>query len=239
MAEDDADFAGSAGGDPEEGDGGVTVVEQSSVGPFDFAVLQADAVEPLFDWLQANDYDIPDDVMPFVEPYVEMEGDVHFVAFRLSKDRETGDIQPITLRYDATKPMIPIQLTAIATQPDLGVTVHVLGDARSVPENYLHVHINDARIDWLSGGSNYDELVTLAMDEAGGQGFTTEYAGESSVMAEMLYREGQYDLDALAAITDPVAFFDEMRRQGFAANDQLLGLLQAFIPLSKLFNNDQ
>lgn len=212
-------------------DGGVTVLQQSSVGPFDFAVLQAVSVEALFAWLGENNYDIPDNVRPFVEPYIIEDSDMHFVAFRLQNDRDVGDITPVTLRYKSTRPMVPIQLTAVATQPDMGVVVNVLGQQRAVPENYLHVTINEARIDWLNGGRNYNQLITAAMDEAGGQGFFTEYAGTSSVMMNRLFREGQYDTARLADINDPIAFFNELQNQGFTADDQLLAMLQRYIPV--------
>lgn len=212
-------------------DGGVTVIQQSSVGPFDFAVLQAVSVEALFEWLGENNYDIPDNVRPFVEPYIIEGSDMHFVAFRLQNDRDVGDITPVTLRYKSTKPMVPIQLTAVATQPDMGVVVNVLGQLRAVPENYLHVTINEARINWLNGGRNYNQLITAAMDEAGGQGFFTEYAGTSSVMANRLFREGQYDTARLSEISDPVEFFNELQNQGFTGDDQLLAMLQRYIPV--------
>ncbi len=224
------DDAGMPEADPGN-DGEVTVVQQSSVGPYDFAVLQATSTEALFGWLGENNYDIPSNVMPFVEPYVTMGPEMHFVAFRLQSDREVGDIAPVRMRYRASAPMVPIQLTAIASQPDMGVRVHVLAEARAVPANYLHVHVNEARIDWLNSGSNYNQLVTEAMNEAGGQGFTTEYAGPSSVMAEVLFREGQYDTARLAGLRDPVAFMEELMRQGFLGNNQLLAMLRRYLPL--------
>ena len=58
-----------------------------------------------------------------------------------------GDLQPIALTYEADLPGIPIRLTAIATQPNLGVLTWVLGTDRAIPSNYLHVEINEARID--------------------------------------------------------------------------------------------
>ena len=121
----------AGGGDGEPDRGGVDVVETGEVGPYDFAVLQATDTEELFVWLQENEFFIPDDVQPFVDPYVMMGNEIHFVAFKLSKDSDAGDIQPVTLRYEGTEPMIPIQLTAIATTPDMGVTAHVLGDPRA------------------------------------------------------------------------------------------------------------
>ena len=212
------------------GNGGVEVVQQSSVGPYDYAVLKADSVESLFDWLHANEYYVPDEAQPFVEPYIIPGSTMHFVAFRLQKDRDTGDIQPVTLKYNSTKPMIPIQLTAIATQPDLGVTVHILGEARAVPQNYLHVFPNEALIDWFNYGYNYDQLVTAAMNEAGGQGFTTEYAGPSDVMMMSLYRDGMFDTDRLSQQATALEFFNELQSQGFTGDPQLLGMFLRYIP---------
>lgn len=230
----------SAGGGPPNADGGtptdggVTVIEQSQVGPFDYTILQATSLSPLLTWLADNDYNVPDAAGALLEPYVLMGDQMHFVAFKLQKDREVGDIQPVTLRYQDDQPMIPIQLTAIASQPDLGVTVNILGSTRSVPENFLHVTINEARVNWLQYGSNYNALINDAMDEAGGQGFATEFAGPTgtaSAFAGLFYSEGRYDTAALATITDPLAFFNAMQSQGFAGDTQLLNLLTRFIPM--------
>ncbi len=233
------DGAAAGGGPPSpspDADGrGVTVVEQSQVGPYDYAVLQATSVEPLFEWLRTNDYDLPPVIEPFVEPYVLMEDDVHFVAFKLSKDSDDGDIAPIVLRYESDEPMIPIQLTAVATVPDMGVTVHLVGPHRAVPENFLHVTVNEARIDWLNNGSNYNALVTAAMDEAGGQGFATEFAGPSSGLADAFWREGAFDAARLEGITDPIAFWgvlqEMLMNMGLRGDATILELLETFIPI--------
>lgn len=226
-----AESGGVRGDATSDADDGVTVITQSQVGPYDYAILQATDTLALFDWLGANDYVIPATAAPLVEPYVLMGDEMHFVAFKLQKDRTVGEIAPVVLKYDDDQPMIPIQLTAIATQPNLGVTVGLLGDARAVPENYLHVLINDARIDWLSGGSNYDALIDDAMDEAGGQAFTTEFAGSSDRFAGAFYAEGQMETEQLSLTGDPVAFFDLVRNEGFTADSQLLDILGRCIPL--------
>jgi hypothetical protein len=218
----------AGGGDP---DAGVTVVQQSVVGPYNYAVLRATDVGALFEWLGANDYTIPDTAESLLEPYVLMGDQMHFVAFKLQKDRDIGDIRPVVLRYRDDQPMIPIQLTAIATQPNLGVTANILGPVRSVPENYLHVEINEARINWLSGGSNYDALINDAMDEAGGQAFTTEFAGSSSALQGAFFVEGTLDTSRLATIDDPILFFAALQEEGFSGDPQLLSLLQEFIPM--------
>ena len=226
-----AESGGVRGDATSNADDGVTVVTQSQVGPYDYAILQATDTLALFDWLAANDYIIPATAAPLVESYVLMGDEMHFVAFKLQKDRTVGEIAPVVLKYDDTQPMIPIQLTAIATQPDLGVTVGLLGDARAVPENYLHVLINEARIDWLSGGSNYDALINDAMDEAGGQAFTTEFAGASDLFANAFFTEGQMETSQLALTADPVSFFGLVQSEGFAADAQLLEIIGRCIPI--------
>ena len=152
MAE--ADDGATAGGGPPNADPGVTVINQSSVGPYDTATIQATAVEPMLEWLNANGYVIPDETGALLDPYVQMGDSMYFVAFKLQKDKSVGDLRPVLLRYQDDQPMVPIQLTAIASAPDLGVTVNILGPSRAVPENYLHVLLNEARIDWLNYGSN-------------------------------------------------------------------------------------
>jgi len=131
----------------------------------------------------------------------------------------------------ADKPAIPIRLTAVATQPDLGVLVWVLGEHRAIPQNYLHVQINEARIDWFNGGFNYNEVVSEAADEADGQAFATDYAGSSKIMGDRLYQEGRYDLDALRIIEDPPTFVSTLLRQGFPRDNQMQALLRRHIPM--------
>jgi MYXO-CTERM domain-containing protein len=178
-------------------------------------------------WLQANDYDLADDMDSVLAPYVSFGA--HFVALRLSNDMETGDIEPLGLRYAGSKPMIPIQLTSVAATPDMRVETFVFGDARAVPDNYLHVQINEAAIDWFTGGSNYEDVITGAANEAGGQAFATDYAGPADMMRGTLYVEGRYDVAALASAADPIAFMDQIMSQGFPADGALLNVLESCI----------
>ena len=229
LAEADAEGAPTAGGGRDESDG-VTVISSESVGPYDTVILQATDADVLIDWLQDNEYDLPDDIVPFVEPYVLMGGDIHFVAFKLQSDRDSGDVQPVTLTYRGSKPTIPIQLTAVATQPDMGVTTYVLGEHQAVPENYLKVEINYARIDWINWGPNYNDLIIEAMDEAGGHGFRTEFAGSTDIMNGMFIPEGGYDYDAVAGATIET-LLDVLMSQGFFGDPMLLDVFRSHIPV--------
>ena len=210
-------------------DGSVEIVAEEQVGPFDTVIITGDDPQAVTNWLRENGYLLGGLGVDLLAPYVE--NGFHFVALKLAPDKDIGDLQPIALTYAAEKPGIPIQLTAIATQPDLGVLAWILAENRAIPENYLHVEINEAKIDWLNGGQNYTVLVAEAANEAGGNAFATDYAGSSDVMADRLYREGQYDLDRLRATEDPIVYLDNLLRQGFPRDTQTQSLIRRHIPM--------
>ena len=207
----------------------VEVISEDQVGPFDTAIITSDDPEAVITWLRDNDYDVSGLGASLIAPYVE-DG-FFFVALRLAKDRDVGDIQPLALTYEAEMPGIPIRLTAVATEADLGVTAWVLGQNRAIPDNYLHVEINEARIDWLNGGFNYNDVVAEAVNDAGGNAFTTDYAGPSTIMADRIYREGQYDLLSLRATTDAAEYLDALLRQGFPRDAQMQSIIRPHIDL--------
>lgn len=110
---------------------------------------------------------------------------------------------PIAFTYAATKPGVPIRLTGVAATPDMGVKVWVLAKGRAVPENCRHATIDETRIDWLRNGANYPQVVTAAMDEAGGQAFVTDFAGPSSVIDKNIFQISDANLLAMRQETRP------------------------------------
>lgn len=152
---------------------GSIVVEEGNVGPFEFVVLEAADNDPssIFRWLVENGYDQPEGADALLNYYAS-HGQ-KFVALRLQKDTDTGEIEPIVLTYtmpegededvlvqpeaaltsQTTRRMalacVPIQLTRIAAANDMPVQVYVLGNARAVPLNYLEVELDDDQVDWV------------------------------------------------------------------------------------------
>jgi hypothetical protein len=182
-----------AGAAPESSDAAndaIEVLARQSVGPFDVQVVSSTDADALARWLAENNYDLTDRGAELIAPYVELG--MNFVAVRLQQDRGVGDVQPLKMVYKSEHPMIPIRLTAVATQPNLGVLVWLLGPGRAVPVNYLHVTPNYAQLDWYRGTfaafASYQNLITAAMDDAavGGQGFATDYAGRDSALLQPL-----------------------------------------------------
>lgn len=114
-------------------EGAVEVVSEERTGPYDTADITSIDANAITEWLTNNDYQLDGLGADLLKPYVD--GGFFFLALRLAPDRDLGDLQPIALTYEAEQPGIPIRLTAVATQPDMGVLVWVLGQNRAIPTN--------------------------------------------------------------------------------------------------------
>ncbi len=162
-----------------EGDSGVQVIASGAIGPYEYDTiavdpLRADPADTALDWLMANGYEVGTIGPDVLRPY--LEDGLNLIAFKLSSTSDSGSIRPVMITYDATRPSIPIRPTAVAANDDMGVMVWLLSDVRGIPENYRALELNEALIDWFNPNNNYNEVVTLAADEASGQGFVTEFA---------------------------------------------------------------
>ncbi len=188
----------------------VNVLSREVVGPFDRVILQADNVEVLFDWLQTNEFQIPAMAAAALEPYIETSV---FVAIKLLPGNDSSDIRPLRLRFTAPTPSIPLRPTQVAADPDMGIIVYLLGAGRGIAENYRHVTVNEAAIRWERGGDNYADVVSQAVDEAGGQAFVTDFAGGHGDRTEDLFtlRLDLDDLRAVRTLAGLVEFASELR----------------------------
>ena len=227
FAEDAA--VGNAAPTEEVDGGGVIVLDKQIVGPFIAVTLDATSAgaELLLQWLNDNDFDQPEESLPIIDHYLEQE--FNFIAVKLKESATVGDLQPLMLTMpEADEPCIPLVLTRIAAAPDMPVTAWVFGEHRIVPINWFGVEINPKKIDWLTGGENYEAVATEAINEAAGHGFITEYA--KPFYTGNLLNQGQFDTAALATVTDPAQFLDEMLMQNFPRNAQVQSLIQVHIP---------
>jgi hypothetical protein len=207
--------------------GGVDVTFRGNVGPFDAAILTAGDPAALKAWLRENMYYLSDEGSKLLDDYVLEQK--FFVALRLRPGKGTTEIRPIVLRFDGPGPCVPLRLTAVAALRDLKINLWVLAANRVVPENYYEIKINDARIDWPRNGVNYPDLVKQAADEAGGNAFTVDFAGDTAPL-----RVGLpvlvVDLTRLRTVTRAPDALDEIMRAGLAGDTTLLGILRQHIP---------
>lgn len=206
------------------------VLEKGSVGPFDFVILEAAENDPssVFRWLETNGYDQPEEAAALLNYYAT--NNHVFVALRLQKDAESGEIQPLILKYQmpttatsTTSPArvlnqmpfacVPIQLTRIAAVQAMPIQVYILGDARAVPLNFMELELDYTQVDWLGcvsrGSQCYDDSYRGIFDRAANDllnhTFVTEYAGNASVMSGSIAIN--VTKEEIASVNDEQEFF--------------------------------
>lgn len=185
----------------------VRVVASGTTGPFDYQVIQVDAgasnpAALAIDWLDSNGYDVTALGEQILGEY--LGNGLNLVAFKLNKNADSGSIRPVVLTYAAERAMIPIRPTALAANDDMGILVWVLGRERAAPTNYLSLEINEALIDWFNPSDSYDQVVTAAADEAGGQGFVTERASPATAYDNAIWRSWEHhSFEDLEQLTEP------------------------------------
>lgn len=215
----------------------VEVISQQEVGPFESVVLKSDDPDALKKWLRDNNYQIPENVDPLLDPYIENK--FFMLALRLKNDRSSGDLQPIVMRYKGDTAMIPIRLTAVAATNDMDVYVWMLGKDRAVPVNYRHVEVNPIRLNWMRRAFNYRDVVIEAVNEANGRAFVTEFAGKHDPLfpkstIESNFSIPDFDLEQLKALKDPTAFAVVLRNNNFLTDEsKVQNFLKRYIQMPK------
>jgi hypothetical protein len=240
-------FASAAGNAdpsiPESGaNGGVKVEASGIVGAFEWTVISldqslADPSDAAVNWLTKNGYDVSEGARGLFRPY--LQDGLYLLALKLTKGADAGSIRPIVLTYSAQRPMIPIKLTAVAANDDMGVMTWLLSSARSVPQNYLSLELNEAKINWFNASSTYNDVVSQAADEAGGQGFVTEYAALSSTLTQRVWsqqEESNWQSVRSRTTTDAISLYESTRSQygtydGFADVVRTVLVLPATVSL--------
>lgn len=196
--------------------GAPTVLARDVAGAYEYAVLAGGTIDGIGQWLDDNGYARDDDAPEILQAY--LDDGFAFVAFKLQAGTDLDQIHPVVIRYQGAEPCVPLRLTRIAAVEDMPVRAFFLGDARVVPTNYRHVEINPLRIDWLNLASNYEELVSEAVDAEGadGRAFLTEYAGPSTVVERAGLRGLAWDSEAYLDVT-PANLTNTLEAQGLYA----------------------
>jgi hypothetical protein len=207
----------STGADSADGEkGGVNVLAQGTVGPFDYQLIAVDPELPepadaAVMWLEQEGYDVTALGPEVLGPY--LANGLNLIAFRLSKTSMTGSIRPVSITYESENPFIPIRPTAVAANDDMGVMVWVAAAKRAIPANYKALELNETLIDWFNPMATYNDVVSKAADEASGQGFVTELAGPTSALDNVIVQD-----------------FERQQWQRASLQTDLVGLLTNFFP---------
>jgi hypothetical protein len=195
----------------------VTVYGQAAVGPYQSAIIGGTNSASLVDWLRTNGYFITDAMVPFIEPYVRQK--MFFLALRLLPDKDVSDIEPVKMTYMGTEPMVPLQLTAVAARPQLGVLVFILAGQRFESTNYANLLVDDADLTFTVGSNNYTTLVSRMTHASSGHAFVTDLAGPVAPVLERVRNS-----PAPSSVPGAVE-----------GRDALIALLQGFPYITRLY----
>ena len=169
--------AGSGSGSSGGGKGGVTVIAQSVVGPYDTVQLQSSNPTALSDWLSANGFAIPADIEPIITAYVQEGFD--FLALKLQPGQGVKAMRPVRVTTSGASLSLPLRMVAAGTGATVGVTLWVVGQGRYEAANFPNFTIDPSSLvwDWSLQSSNY---TTVQQQKESAAGFAT-WQTESSL----------------------------------------------------------
>lgn len=205
-----ADAAMPGGGVVETSvEGGVEVHAWEQVGPYDTAVVESDDPGALVAWLRAHGFRVTRAMEPLIAAYTS-EGSV-FLALRLTSGSEVSDITPFRMTLPGTAPGIPLRMTALAAEPEMGIVVTVLGSQRYEGANWPNLEIPPSELRAVVAFEpfrirfNWPEAVARAVDDAGGRGWVTDLAEPTGALVDRLMATPPGDAEqaeAIAALLD-------------------------------------
>jgi MYXO-CTERM domain-containing protein len=167
-----AGFASDAGST-----GGVGVLKQEVVGPYETVQLQSSDPLALDNWLVANGFAVPADVKPVIATYVAEK--FNFLALKLVPGKGVQDMRPVRVTTTGASAALPLRMVAAGTGATVGISLWVLAEGRYDPQNFPFFTIDTGELvwDWTTSTTNYKDL--RAQKTAAGAGRSWEI--ESSI----------------------------------------------------------
>ena len=175
-------------------DGGVTVITQQVVGPYDTVQLHPNSTTDtaaLTSWLQTNGYSIPSSINSVIAAYVS-EG-FNFLAVKLVPGTGVQAMRPLSVTTSGAGLTLPLRMVAAGTGATVGITLWVVATGRYEPKNFASFMIAPSSIvwDWSTSESNYATLRTQKEAQLGNAAWQIEsslnvlpYTIESSVLGD-------------------------------------------------------
>jgi hypothetical protein len=163
--------------------GGVAVLHQGSVGPYETVTLASADPNALEAWLEKHGYSVPDEARPSIAAYVAEGFD--FIALRLAPGEGTAAMEPVRVVTPGGDPSLPLRLAGVGARERVPMTLFVIGTTRytlqSLPE--LTVPFDTVAWDFRKHESNYFAVRSKAFAQAAGSAFLTAFSAEDAFRA--------------------------------------------------------
>lgn len=167
----------AGGGDGTGTGGGVVVLAEQVVGPYQTVQLSSQDPNALANWLLDNGYNLPPDIAPVVSAYVS-EG-FNFLALKLVPGQGVSSMRPVRVTGAGASPSLPLRMVAAGTGATTPITLWVLGEGRYEPKNFSSFEIkgSDLTWNWDTQSSDYKQKKQAGFDATNGKSWLVE-AGE-------------------------------------------------------------
>lgn len=154
--------------------GGVTVVKEETVGPYETVQLAATDPNALNAWLSGHGYAIPADVTPMLAGYVK-EG-FGFLALKLVPGSGVQSMKPVRVTTEGALPSLPLRMVAAGSGVGVGVTLWVVGDGRWEPRSFpsFTVKASDLSWTWQTSTHDYQAVREASVARLGGAAWEVE-----------------------------------------------------------------
>ena len=228
----------------------VEVLASGATGPYDYVVIKGNDAQAVYEWLTKRGYATPEKAVKIIASHVAL-GDL-FVAVKLSNGQGVEAIRPIALEMDDAEACVPLRLTSIAAAQDMSVIVTIGGPGRAVVKNHLDVVPNPLRMTLTEYSGNYvdcgalsdvydcrlpknmGQVISAAIDEAGGRAFVTEAAVNGNQLQQLSPLQ-TFDLGSLAALKDFDQLAKYLPQSQLPINAEIADSLEPVLHLQKNF----
>lgn len=174
WGEEDGGFgSGSTGG---ASNGGVDVIAQQVVGPYATVQLSSQDPAALKNWLLSNGYNIPPDVSPVIDAYVQEGFD--FLALKLIPSADVSSMRPVRITAQGASASLPLRMVAVGTGLLTPITLWMVGEGRYEPTNFPWFTIGQQDIvwNWATSDSNYSLLKDAGFKQGKNSNWLIQYA---------------------------------------------------------------
>lgn len=158
----------------------VTVYHEGTVGPYETATIGSEDPGALLQWLRDRGYAVPDEMLPTIEHYVDLE--MSFVALRLSPGETVRRMDPVRVTSRGLNVSFPLRMVAAGVAEKVGIELYVIGEGRYEAANFPNGEVEREAItyDWATQTYDYDERALDVLTQNGGRTWLTEFAGPVS-----------------------------------------------------------
>lgn len=145
------------------GGGGVTVLHQGTVGPYETVTLRSTDGDALTTWLKSHQYFIPPDIQPTIDDYTAQGDD--FIALRLQPGLSVQKMTPVRVVTPGGDYLLPLRMVAAGVGEHVNIVLYVIGEQRYAMPDLHEVSVDRSKLTWTfsDNSNNYDELHRQAL----------------------------------------------------------------------------